>query len=153
MRFAPFFFLNFGLNRPFRRFRPIRPIQARIGSIPRESTRFGAASVRVGFKKMKATWHDAAGRAGSVVPRASPCQTRVWHLWCRVRASQVISHLEIIYWVLHRNTFFIFWGKEFGVLGWCCFLILGLFKKFEVEINDVLFFQIPYGFHDRNFFA
>ena len=29
---------------------------------------------------MKATWHDAAGRAGSGVPRASPRPTRVRHL-------------------------------------------------------------------------
>lgn len=53
--------------------------------------------------------------------------------------------------MLHCNTFFIFWGEKFGVLGWCCFLILGLFKKFEVEISDVLFFQIPYGFRNGNF--
>ena len=81
MRFAPFFFffLNFGLNRPIR---PIpadmadsnwfTPIQARIGPIPHESARFGASSVRVGFKKMKATWHHVAGRMGSSVPRVSP---------------------------------------------------------------------------------
>ena len=75
-------------------------------------------------------------------------------LWF-ISLCSVISHLQIIlfiyFWVLHRNTFFIFWVEEFGVLGWCCFLILGLFKKFEVEISDVLFFQIPYGFRDGKF--
>ena len=75
MRSAPFFFfffLNFGLNRSFR---PIRPIQARVGPIPGESARVGAASAWVGKKHVESTWHDADGRAGSGVPCASPRPT------------------------------------------------------------------------------
>ena len=77
-----FFFLNFGRNRLFRSFRPIladsgrywpisadtgrfRPIQARVG--PNR-----LASARVGENHVGSTWPDAAGRAGSGVPCASP---------------------------------------------------------------------------------
>ena len=35
------------------------------------ASRYAFSSARVGLKKTKATWHDAAGRAGSDVPRAS----------------------------------------------------------------------------------
>ena len=81
MRFAPFFFfLNFGLNRPFQRFRPIWPIPADTGANRPDSEPHRCESAQVGFKKKKDTWHDAAGRAGSGVPRASPRPTRVRHL-------------------------------------------------------------------------
>ena len=69
-----FFFLNFGLNRPFR---PIRPIQARVGPIPGESAWVEAASAQVGENHVGSTWHDAVGRgcgtpgAASVLPRLS----------------------------------------------------------------------------------
>ena len=66
MRFAPFFFfLNFGLNRPFRL---TRPIQARVGPIPRESARVGAASTPVGASRLKACGIHVARRG---VPDAS----------------------------------------------------------------------------------
>ena len=67
--FCLFFFLNFGLNRPFR---PIWLIQARVGLIPGESPWVEAASARVGENHVGSTWHVAAGRAGSGVPCVSP---------------------------------------------------------------------------------
>ena len=59
-----FFFLNFGLYQPFRRFRPIQSIyadMAQVGSIQCESARVGATSARIGIKKTKATWHVIVG--------------------------------------------------------------------------------------------
>ena len=80
-----FFFLNFSQNRLFRPFRPIRPIpadsgrygrfrpiQARVGSRRRASKPCRLASARVGENHVGSTWPDAAGRAGSGVPCASP---------------------------------------------------------------------------------
>ena len=80
-----FFFFNFGLNRPFQRFRPIRLIQTDSRRFRPELARFRAnrpdseprrcESAWVGLKKWKPrgmTRRDAAGRAGSGVPRASP---------------------------------------------------------------------------------
>ena len=82
--FCTFFFLNFGLNRPFWRFRPIWPIQTGSRRFRPESARFRAnrpdleprrcKSAWVGFKKMKAMWHDAAGCGRT---RGQWCPSRV----------------------------------------------------------------------------
>ena len=65
VRFAPFFFFFF-------EFRPESANTALVGPIQCESAQVGAALTRVGLKKTKAMWHDAARRAGSSVPHASP---------------------------------------------------------------------------------
>ena len=44
---------SFGLNRPFRRFRPISADMAWVGPIQRESARVGAASARFGTSRLK----------------------------------------------------------------------------------------------------
>ena len=88
VRSVLFFFLNFshigrfGLNRPFRRFRPISADTAWVGPIQRKSEprrRDSAPRRRESAKKSKTprgmTSSDIAGRAGSSVPRASPRPT------------------------------------------------------------------------------
>ena len=77
--FYYYFFFNFGLNWPFR---PIRPIQARVGPIPGESARVEAASARVGENNVGSTWHDTAGR----------CRTRGQRHPLRVAASRRVRH-------------------------------------------------------------
>ena len=114
-----FFFLNFGLNRLFQRFWPIRPIQARVGPIQRESTRVGATSPQVGVsqlkkKKTKATWHDAVGRgqrhpsrvvASCRVERrcgTSGAASMLHNLWClnfvpnKKLVTKVVENLSIV---------------------------------------------------------
>ena len=80
-----FFFLNFGLNWPFRRFRPIRPIQTDSRRFRPESARFRAnrpdseprrcESALKKWKPRGMTRRDAAGCVGSSVPHASPHPT------------------------------------------------------------------------------
>ena len=101
--FCTFFFFwisawigHFGGFGRYGRFRPVhadlgpnRPDSARIGPI---WSRVGASRRESALKKWKPcgmTRRDAARRAGSDVPRTSPRRTRVRHLWCRVRASQL----------------------------------------------------------------
>ena len=66
-----FFFFFF----EFRPIQPIWPIPSDTGPNRPDSEPRRCESTRVGFKKMKATWHDAAGRAGSGVPRVLPRPT------------------------------------------------------------------------------
>ena len=104
VRFAPFFFwISAWIGRfgGFGRYGRFRPIHARIGPIPRESARFGAASVRVGASRLLkneshvawccGTQPDARAAASLERRRVPPRRTRVRHLWCRVRASQVAT--------------------------------------------------------------
>ena len=114
--FCTFFFFFFWISASigrfgdFGRYGRFRPIHARIGPIPRESARFGAASARVGFKKMKATWRDAAGCAGSGVPHMSqhpaasdagaaplvprPCFTKFLCIFGRRKKKKIIKRLD-----------------------------------------------------------
>ena len=91
-----FFFLNFGLTRPF------RPIQADTADMA-ESTRFWPHRRRFPPNRRRlqprrpdsglATWHDAVRRGTDVRSAASlPRRTRVRRPWGRVRASQVVCH-------------------------------------------------------------
>ena len=80
--FCTFFFFFFflisawiGRFGGFGQYGRFRPIHARIGPIPRESARFGAASALKKWKPRGMTRRDAAGCVGSGVPHASPHPT------------------------------------------------------------------------------
>ena len=89
-----FYFLNFGRNRLF------RPIPADSGPSRPESARVGARRSRIGSRRrasVKTTWDprgptrpDARAAASLARRHVPPCRTRVRHLRCRVRASQVL---------------------------------------------------------------
>ena len=95
--FCTFFFsLNFGLNRPFRRFRPIWLIQADVA-------RVRDASAQVSLKKINATWHDAARRAGSgIPPRPAASDAGTAHLVPRPCFTVVRLHCEN--WVFKQQA-------------------------------------------------
>ena len=63
--------LNFGLNRPFRRFRPIQPELAQINPIQRKSAQVCAVSARVGMsreEKEKRAGHGTDAQAAVSPP-------------------------------------------------------------------------------------
>ena len=96
-----FFFLNFGLNRPFWRFRPIRPIQIDSRANRPDSARIGPIRSRVGFKKMKATWHDAAGRGrmrGQWRPSRVAASHRVGRGCGTSGAASVLHKISLYFW-------------------------------------------------------
>ena len=108
-----FFWISAGIG-CFGRYRPIpadlgryRPIQARVGPNRLASARVEAVSARVGARRsrigsrrrasVKTTWEprgptrpDARAAASLARRHVPPCRTRVRHLRCRVRASQVL---------------------------------------------------------------
>ena len=79
--FCTFFFFFFWISAwigrfgGFGRYGRFRPKSAQFSTNQPNSEPRQCESARVGFKKKKDTWHDAAGRAGSGFPRASPCPT------------------------------------------------------------------------------
>ena len=105
--FCTFFFFFFWISAwigrfgNFGRYGRFRSIHARIGPIPRESARFGAASARVGFKKMKATWDVAAGR-GRLRGQWRPSRVAASHCVGRgcgtSGAATVLHKISLYFW-------------------------------------------------------
>ena len=120
VRFAPFFFLNFGPNRAVSadigRYRPILPIPADIGRyrpISADTDRVGpiwvasapisaasapilAASARCGNRHVARRGTDARSAASLPRRRVPPRRTRVRSPGSRVCASQSVSHLAVV---------------------------------------------------------
>ena len=71
---------------------------SRYGRFKPELARFGLrrrASARIGENHVGSTWHDAAGRAGSGVPCASPCPAA-----SDAGAAPLVPHLGFPGWML-----------------------------------------------------
>ena len=91
-----FFFLNFGLTRPFRPIQAdtadtdrVGPILAASAPISAESAPTSAASARFGPCHVARRGKDARSAASLPRPRVPPRRTRVRWPWGRIRASQL----------------------------------------------------------------